>query len=242
MQEQPSEAFIYEGMLYVPEIFFFGFSGVSTHPNPWAQEIARLLLPIPDFSLLLPEDSQACYIAREWFFHLCVLDWLIKCKWDSKRKPIFKKKSTIWRPVGEFWRSVVDLCMQCHGRETGYPDAATWFSAIYQERELAGKSANLGKDLDLKLFRQESGQLQVYENPFTQPATRLLIKIATEKAESSDLFRKDYYRPFLSARSALGKTYAMPEFVSIREIAGEFFSTASSLRRKGNKSYERVST
>jgi hypothetical protein len=245
---QPTNAFLLkcgtQETLVVPDLFFFEFKQVETYPDPWAQEIARILLPLPNFDPD-PNDSQECYEFRAWIDRICILDWTIKCKWDSTRKPIFPRKNRLYKPLGEFWRTVIDLCMECHSKDLEYPDSASWFSAIFCEYQLVGRSTNSGKDDDITGFQAENAALRKFEpgefnNPFDAKATRRLIAIATRKAHSQDVFLKERYRPFLKARSALVKLYKLPEFCAIREINGEMFGTVASRHKMGNKAYRKI--
>ena len=228
--------------LLVQGLEFFSFNNVETHPDPWAQEIARILLPLPNFNPN-PNDSFECYENRAWVDRLCILDWLIKCKWDSTRKPRFSRKNRLFQPQGEFWKTVVNLCMECHSRDISYPDAANWFAEIFCEGQLGGQSTNSGKDIDIRRFQGENSALtnwDEFQNPFSGEATRKLINVAMEKAEYQDIFCKERYKPFLKARSDLVILYRSSEFVAVREFNGELFTTISSRAKKGNKTYKKI--
>ena len=250
MTEKPesTDAFLLKSgtqeTLVVPDLLFFEFKQVETQPDPWAQEIAQILLPLPNFDPD-PHDSHECYEFRAWIDRICILDWTIKCKWDSKRKPIFSRKNRLYKPLGEFWRTVINLCMECHSRDLEYLDAASWFSAIFCELQLAGRSTNSGKDIDIKRFKAENGVLRKFEprefkNPFDGKATRQLIDIAACKADGQHIFLKETYKPFLKARSALVKMYELPEYCAAREIDGEMLRTLSSSLNMGNRSYRKI--
>ena len=233
--------------LFVPDLWFFSFNNVETQPDSWAQVIACLLLPLPNFNPN-PDDSFECYEFRVWVNRICILDWLIKCKWDSTRKPVYSRKNRLYEPLGKFWKTVVNLCMECHSKDIGYPDAAHWFAAIFCENQIAGQSTNSGKDIDIQRFKQENSALKLqnltgwddFNNPFDGEATQKLIDIAIRKAERQDVWRKENYNPFLEARSGLVNLYRSPENVAIREIDGELFTTISSRAKKGNKAYKKI--
>jgi hypothetical protein len=181
-----------------------------------------LILPMPEL-----KDSVEF---RFWLHHVCILDWLIKIKWDSTRKLIFQRKGPQFKPIAMLWRTVIDLCLELHPYvKEIYPSAAEWFGVIYSELELGGLSTSQGKAIDLKRFKEENGKLRSFNNPFKQPATAKLIDIAILRAGTSDIFRKEKYNPLLKARAALTQLYSSPIYSAIKEIDGEIFAGRSKL-------------
>ena len=67
-------------------------------------------------------------IAGRWMLWL---HWCVKKKWYSKHKiPTSPRFQKLYEPYGEVLHRTLELCIQCHTKNSGYADAAEWFGRI----------------------------------------------------------------------------------------------------------------
>ena len=160
-------------------------------------------------------------------FH--TLHWLIKIKWHSEHKVPETPESDIkgkdyescYLKLAELYKNVVNLCTECFSEKCGYKNDAEWFRLIFLEKAIEGGNiSNEGKTVDrvtiqrqnrrLNLDKEQEKDLDMEEKDLIDqkefPHTWLLIKVARNKAEdpdkSMDLFRKDFWSPFIRSRKA----------------------------------------
>lgn len=147
-----------------------------------------------------------------------VAHWVFKLKWSSKhRLPAKRNEAKNWKPFGEMILATLELCIQCYaikGKELPYDNAYQWWSAIALESKYSElMSATQGKDVLVNKMRKELAMLRYYKNPYNRkegPHIFELISTATKLAERNtesgvdlDIFRKEYWSPFLGAYKRL---------------------------------------
>lgn len=138
--------------------------------------------------------------------------------WDSKHKiPILKKKEQkpykVW---GVLCKCMARMAMDICTREFGYSKdynflSQKWLAEIILEPDLLEEDREdltRKKRNEIDFMKSQNKSLRQYENPFDrykQPALWKLIQSSINSAERLDGFRRDYWYPFLKARSELVK-------------------------------------
>jgi hypothetical protein len=117
-------------------------------------------------------------------FNLSALQWAVYIHFKPKR---FKfrfphNKKEMWKPIGELYASVMDLCEKLHSFVPSgvYDNAAQWFRLVIEEGEIQGN--RIGIDLEpkerLARLQKQNKRLSESEDPFNLPHTCLLIDLA----------------------------------------------------------------
>lgn len=196
------------------------------------------LLPIfyrvnADFT---PSFSQAYAVQKEMELNLIGLHWAIKIFWNTKHKlPVSERWASPFKPLGEFFKHVYILCKECHpgsrlvGVDIKYSDAVEWFQAFFLEwlhcevtrtlkefdTDSNNAQANGTKRSKVRGCQAFWNKLDNYENPSIH-GTHLweLLDVAILMAESSDVFRKSVFKPFVKSGRDMVNMYSHPKFLS----------------------------
>ena len=163
---------------------------------------------------------------RRWL----VLAVMIRKKWHSK--------SYVPRLRGESKRGVyleadlfvalLNLVSETFLLEPHYGHPALWFMNVVLELEFSPTFPTTGKTEHTARVRSQNKILlspeSLADNPFEQPATKLLLNKAIHHALQKDRFRTTSYTPFVRARMALTSFVAVhPLFMkdqqgSVKEV------------------------
>ncbi len=156
---------------------------------------------------------------------LLILHWLIKLRWNSKHKVPYTTRGLkdAHKPFGELYKSVSLIIQDCHFRQFGYSRDYThpviWFAGILSENVVEGAYQG-NKSSGIKILQATTKKLRSYENPFDpeKPHTWKFAQSAIDSAQahSLDIFAKELWRPFLTARSVLAKHLDNALLLSIR--------------------------
>lgn len=167
--------------------------------------------------------------------------WTIKTTWDSSWKVHENKKvAQALLARGNLLTNYFKLCERCHSFQkvinsrVPYSDAGVWFAKIFIE--LIGievdtvlnppkiYNGNIKKSL-LDVDRQKSKMLRCRENPFKEyvlnkddslsfkaQGLHFLIDASIELQDKSDVFKKDYWYPYLKSYSAYIADLSSPKW------------------------------
>lgn len=208
----------------------FAIESTKVEP-PWGQELDLFT----KFSLTALTQAAATFggeisgLQRAKLYHRAfILHWLTRLKWDSSHKiPVPRGERDTYKPLGELYVAVLDLCMEVHlVAPNRYSTAAEWFRYVLIEGAFEGTNTNSGKDSDLKLLQHQNRMLSDLDNPIdqaTHPHTWELINTSIQIANRSDLFRKLTYRSLVRARQAWAKDFASTKWHSLRFDEGKAF-------------------
>lgn len=170
-------------------------------------------------------------IKNDWFYCAATTifenwhiarNWMINKVWDSTHK-IHPNK--VYRdglkPRGELLIQYYRLCERCHGfqeygYEVPYKNAGVWFSKIFVELigiEVETTAMNCPKVYNrnfkealIAVEQKKSGLLRSRKNPFDGTYGRAeglhqLIEISLKLCHESNVFKKEYWKPYLKAYS-----------------------------------------
>jgi hypothetical protein len=203
------------------EDFETGSKNSSIYVDPMFQKNSFLILAI----------SQKWITARKW---------LIKEEWNSKTKVHPKRKiAEAHRPIGDLLINYWQLGIRCHALQNSsninisslFANAGELFSRIFVEIvsiemvhafHPVEKIYNNNRKLAwLETERERLRQLKKYKNPFYKYhqtiGLQLIIDCSLDLAKQSDIFERNYWKPYLKAYGAYIKEMSKPEWGRVYE-------------------------
>ena len=177
---------------------------------PWD----ALMISVQTRFLLSVDEVSDELIRRSEFMWGCLAHYLHQKRWDSKHKFPFrltKEQRKALEAFGNYWDQRIELCVGCHANNSPhsryYDNAAHWARQIVYEVKEAGLSATLagevkrGKINFVKALRCEVRDLEGGQNPEEQKFINSfrLYEDALLLRDSSDVFRKRYWSPYIHA-------------------------------------------
>lgn len=182
-----------------------------------------------------------------------ILHWVVKEKWCSKLKiPGGRKTANSLKTTGNHLKQILELCIQLHPISEDrylYSDAANWFSLIIDEVKYAEVVAfvnrtNKGSEGESQIAKETcsniSGSLRGSEpnNPFereSEPHIWRLIESALKLADTSDRFRKTYWRDFLNSLAEINRKRKQGGLITLVGIDGKLIACGG--QGRGKKTY-----
>lgn len=138
-----------------------------------------------------------------------VLAVMIRKKWDSKFYAP-RLRGEIKQGVyleADLFVALLNLVSETFLLEPHYGHPALWFMNVVLELEILPTFPTTGKTEHTARVRSQNKILlspeSLADNPFEQPATKLLLNKAIHHALQKDRFRTTSYTPFVRARMAL---------------------------------------
>lgn len=199
-------------------------------------------------------ETQILSLQGNWCI---ILHWIIRKKWRKKHKiPGDRARNKDFEPLGELYYRILQLCIEVHPFDPGgYASAADWFRRIItSERDDAYKlifavacrarkpptktdvaSEFARKAVALKRFRYPF-DVREFANPYCpveEPHMNKLIASAVRIAETEDLFRDNYWTPFVDATDTWAREFTKPAWNVQYALNGKLFRTSSRGRNKG---------
>ena len=200
-------------------------------PSPVAEEIYNLTSPhwvafavvnVHGGKLPAPLGQSVCHRAH-------ILHWVVKLKYDSKHRmpKVPKGRTNTYKPLGVLYWKALELSLQLPetALRLGLRHGADLWRWLLVEHALEGVPCNY-KPESIKRLKRQNAILRDYKNPFDSgrtPYTWALIEDARLNAERLDHFRKDYWSPFMNARTKWCTAYQGPEWRQVSEQDGTYF-------------------
>lgn len=163
--------------------------------------------------------------------------YLYKQRWNPSHKFPFrlsKQNRQALEAYGQYWDRLIELCIGCHAYEAGsaYTNASKWVAHIIYEYRFH-KASNIrngvttkGKVRLAEGLRKTVQALETGENPEDEIFVNSfrLYKEAMHLKDSSEAFRKKYWRPFILAfRAWIRDIESNPAWISYWLEDGKLF-------------------
>lgn len=201
---------------------------VSTTPPPWDEA----MVPLISCPVMLPIPKQPVEIRQflelNTYTFQTALHWMIRLSWNSKHPiPGDRMMKTATQKTGEWLKHVRLLCQQCHdfqrlgNVQTPYRDSTDWFKRIVMELfvgsfsiisdypypgEAESGTSRKTKRHGINSMNAVCSRVNAFEYPCAKSnmfAFSQLLTAAISMAESLDVFKQEYFRPFIKAWRAM---------------------------------------
>jgi hypothetical protein len=199
----------------------------SETPSPWCEIFDLVSQPgCHKTELERARQEYQCFILAE----------IIRREWNSKfRVHNFRGPFRKWLDAnGELWHQTFILVEKVFSVYPYLEHPAVWFTGVLFELEVSTFLIEGGttKKASLEKFRCENKQLQDLGNPFQEECTRMLLESALKLAETSDVFRKNTYMPWVRSRMALASVLNTRDVQLFVQPKGKSIATQSRQGRK----------
>lgn len=207
---------------------------IALIPIPW-NEIIKELLSRPIKLHEQVNEGQLVLINARIRAWKMALHWLIRWEWHPKHKvPAKYSIANGYIAKGKFLQELFRLCERCHTFQSAapqitipYPNAAYWFGLVFWEHIICEiqsaikpsdkrEPKGLKKEAVLRERRELTRKYRNFENPLpddsVMESTYKLYAVALTLAESSPVFKKNYWDKFIAAWEVETKQLDSPAF------------------------------
>lgn len=169
-----------------------------------------------------------------WWHNFFILHWTFKEIWGGKKyvlPKLPKGYNKVYQPLAVMWKCVLRICQELHTLGLIDEHEAIFFRKVFTEIRLLGGGEHLTGKRELnKLLRRENKLLRSSSclsvpdtiDRLESPCTHRFLELTLQLAMRSEPFRKEFFNPFLSARSkAITQTDSSDFGVILQQVVGD---------------------